>query len=324
MGTVRGRFEVKNYGNRHAMFDNDFVILQCYNSHNMKNNQKGFIVPFLLIIITLVFAGGGLYMYEQSKPSAVGSPTIQLAPTTQDQNQLAQQQLDLVRLKTRDAVVKSALLSIRTESQINYSEAGGNTYTGLCAYPKIVGYLSDAKTANGGTAPTCNSSAKAYATMSPLATDSKTFWCLDSTGFSGTVTAPLGTNTACTILSAASTPITPAPYVRSRVNDLFIEDQLSTIKYGAQTYYSATGNNSTAIGNTYIGVCTKSTRIVEALTVARSANGGTMPTCNTSVTAYAVSSPLSTDSTIFYCVDSKGFDGKTTTPLGTSTVCPAQ
>ena len=54
----------------------------------MKNTTKGFIVPFLLIIIALVLVGGGAYVYTQnqqmSRP-AVGTPATQTPSTTQVQ-----------------------------------------------------------------------------------------------------------------------------------------------------------------------------------------------------------------------------------------------
>lgn len=52
----------------------------------MKNLQKGFIVPLLLVIIALLFAGGGTYVYTQQKQSnepIIGNQTTQITqPTT--------------------------------------------------------------------------------------------------------------------------------------------------------------------------------------------------------------------------------------------------
>ncbi len=102
---------------------------------------------------------------------------------------------------------------------------------------------------------------------------------------------------------------------RSKGNDAAIQSDLSTIQTQAEIFYGT--------GNTYTGVCADAT-IVKALAGASTANGGTAPTCQTSGTAYAVSSKLSSNTSRYWCVDSTGASSNSTTALAAATyVCPA-
>jgi|GEM_PF-2557039 len=102
--------------------------------------------------------------------------------------------------------------------------------------------------------------------------------------------------------------------VRARGADASIQSSFSTVRVQAELYYSGSGNNS------YAGVCADAT-MTRALNSTMSANGGVTPTCNSSATAYAASSPLNSDSAKYWCIDSTGFAGNTTTALGTNTAC---
>jgi type IV pilus assembly protein PilA len=107
---------------------------------------------------------------------------------------------------------------------------------------------------------------------------------------------------------------------RSKGSDAAIQSDLSTIQTQAEIFYST--------GNTYTGVCSDPT-IVNALAGAVSANGGTAFVCNSSATAYAVQSKLSTQRTSgtndYWCVDSTGVATKSTSALasGANYTCPA-
>jgi len=102
---------------------------------------------------------------------------------------------------------------------------------------------------------------------------------------------------------------------RSKGNDAAIQSDLSTIQTQAEIWYGT--------GNTYTGVCTDAT-IVKALAGATTANGGVAPVCQTSGTAYAVSSRLSSNNSRYWCIDSTGASSNSTTALAASTyTCPA-
>lgn len=114
---------------------------------------------------------------------------------------------------------------------------------------------------------------------------------------------------------------------RFKGNDAAIQSDLDTIRTQAEIFYGGTGANSygtagtscTTVGSLFAG----DTTIAKAITNAESANGTGTVVCNNSLVAYAVSSPLSSNTARFWCVDSTGGSSNSTTALGTNTVCPA-
>ena len=110
---------------------------------------------------------------------------------------------------------------------------------------------------------------------------------------------------------------------RSKGNDAAIQSDLSTVQTQAEIYYGGTGANTygTAGTSCATGVFSDAT-IVKAIAGAVTASG-TAAVCANSTTAYAVSVKLSSDTTRYWCVDSTGVASKSTTALGTNTVCPA-
>lgn len=117
---------------------------------------------------------------------------------------------------------------------------------------------------------------------------------------------------------------------RSKGNDAAIQSDLSTIQTQAEIYYGGSVGNNSYAPATVTGSCTVAgtmfvtdTTIAKAIAGAESANGSGTVVCNSSATEYAVSSTLSSDTTRKWCVDSTGGSSKSTTALGTATVCPA-
>ncbi len=111
---------------------------------------------------------------------------------------------------------------------------------------------------------------------------------------------------------------------RSKGNDAAIQANLSTIQTQAELYYGDAGGNSYGTAGS---VCTAAVfaeaTIAKAITSAESANGSGVVVCNNLTTEYAISSPLSSDTTKYWCVDSTGFAGQRVTALSTNTPCPA-
>ena len=114
---------------------------------------------------------------------------------------------------------------------------------------------------------------------------------------------------------------------RSKGNDAAIQSDLSTIQTQAEIYYGGTGSNSygttgstcTAASSLFVDAT-----IAKAITGADAANGAGVMVCGNTGTAYAISSPLSSSATTYWCVDSTGFGGSRTTNLvAGATVCPA-
>ncbi len=111
---------------------------------------------------------------------------------------------------------------------------------------------------------------------------------------------------------------------RAKGNDAAIQSDLSTVQTQAEIYYGGTGGNSYgAAQNTCAASVFSDPTILKAIAGAEVANGTSAVVCNNSTSAYAISSPLSSDSTKFWCVDSTGFSGQRITALGTSVACPA-
>lgn len=115
---------------------------------------------------------------------------------------------------------------------------------------------------------------------------------------------------------------------RFKGNDAAIQSDLATIQTQAEIYYGGTGGST--YGPDGNALCTAGVfsdgTITKAIAGAVAANGGTALTCNSSKTAYAVSSKMSTQRTSgtndYWCVDSTGGASKSTTAL-TTTTCPA-
>lgn len=115
---------------------------------------------------------------------------------------------------------------------------------------------------------------------------------------------------------------------RTKGQDAAIQSDLSTIQVQAEIYYgSTTGNNTygtagatcNAAGSLFV-----ETTIAKAITAMEIANGAGTAVCGNSTTAYAISSPLATSATTYWCVDSTGFAGSRVTNLvAGATVCPA-
>ena len=111
---------------------------------------------------------------------------------------------------------------------------------------------------------------------------------------------------------------------RSKGNDAAIQADFSTIHTQAEIYYGGTGANSYGTaGNSCAAAVFSDPTIIKAIAGAEAANGTGTIVCNNTVSAYAISSPLSSDTTKFWCVDSSGFAGQRATALGAGTVCPA-
>jgi prepilin-type N-terminal cleavage/methylation domain-containing protein len=113
---------------------------------------------------------------------------------------------------------------------------------------------------------------------------------------------------------------------RSKGNDAAIQSDLSTIQTQAEIFYGSTSNSYGTTGSTCtaVGSLFADTTIAKAITGADAANGAGAMVCGNSGTAYAISSPLSSSASTFWCVDSTGFGGSRVTNLvAGATVCPA-
>jgi len=118
---------------------------------------------------------------------------------------------------------------------------------------------------------------------------------------------------------------------RQKGNDAAIQSDLSTVQTEAEIFYGGSSGNTSP--NTYGATVTSCTDaagmfmidsvIKKAVAGAETVNGsGTTMACFGDGNAYAISSPLSSDSSKFWCVDSTGSVGIRAS-AAVSTVCPA-
>lgn len=110
--------------------------------------------------------------------------------------------LNTARGKGADAATKSNLNNIRAQAEIVYDDGSGS-YAGVCANANVIKGITAAATAQGlvWTAPgsnsattgTCTNSAGAWMAAMPLpkGAGAGTYWCVDSTGTSKSVTGTL-------------------------------------------------------------------------------------------------------------------------------------
>jgi|SRR3989344_933691 len=108
---------------------------------------------------------------------------------------------------------------------------------------------------------------------------------------------------------------------RNKGNDAAIQSDLDTIRTQAEIYYATNGNYGASAAACTLGMFDADSTIKRAIAGADNATSGTV-FCNSSGTAWAVSSQLASDVTKRWCVDSTGFAGQRTLDVSSS-VCPA-
>ena len=273
----------------------------------MKNKQKGFIAPLLMVLVAVLLVGGGAYVYVQTKQtdqSATVTPTTtQTTPTAQT--------------PTTTAVVQSFCHTFNTDltvgSRVDVSDL--RKVLSLNGFSQVGSAQNPFKSASG---PDFNEND---------ATNVVKFqakYGVRQTGNVDSITrAKLNSLYGCSLnqnqLNQSAQQVF-APDV-SPVHDADIRANLSSIQIDAEIYYGGDGGHTYGVtAFTSDGVCGASA-VAKALASTQTANGGIAPICNSSAQAYAVSSPFFSDRTKFWCVDSTGSNIQTATPLGTKTVC---
>ncbi|HYD93200.1 MAG TPA: type II secretion system protein [Candidatus Paceibacterota bacterium] len=112
---------------------------------------------------------------------------------------------------------------------------------------------------------------------------------------------------------------------RSKGTDAKIQSEIRSIAVNAELFYDSNNNSygtaataCTATSGTLWGNANVA-QIVTDLTNATSASN---PVCNSSATAFAISHQMTASTTQYFCADSTGKAGLSSTALGTNTVCP--
>jgi len=106
--------------------------------------------------------------------------------------------LSSARDKAKDASAQASMNSIRASAEIYYNGAGGNTYgtagvgTGVCADEDVDKLLTAADTQTGN-ASVCTTGASGAGYTAYVLLKGLQYFCVDSTGFAGTVGTSLPT-----------------------------------------------------------------------------------------------------------------------------------
>jgi prepilin-type N-terminal cleavage/methylation domain-containing protein len=103
---------------------------------------------------------------------------------------------------------------------------------------------------------------------------------------------------------------------RAKGADAAIKANLSNMRAEAEIYYDGLGANSygTATNDCSSGMFSADTTIAKAITAAQNSSSGA-PACSSSGQAWAISLPLKTDPTQYWCVDSGGTSASQTSPV---------
>ena len=115
--------------------------------------------------------------------------------------------LNSARSKGSDAAIKATINNARAQAELYYDD-NSNAYTDACSTAASSGGIQDAldnaNSTNGGTTSDadCNDSATAWAMAADLVADEGNYYCVDSTGYAGTLAGAVGTefgasDTAC-------------------------------------------------------------------------------------------------------------------------------
>lgn len=109
---------------------------------------------------------------------------------------------------------------------------------------------------------------------------------------------------------------------KSKGSDASVQQVLKSIQNQSELHYLNNGNAYGAGVSCITGMFNSDTTIRAQLVALQRTNGNVAPTCRSSTSAYAVSSPLVSNSAKYWCIDSTGFSGIRDNNITTSK-CPA-
>ncbi len=199
------------------------------------------------------------------------------------------------RDKAKDGAIKTNTTQMTVQAALFYDL--NKSYLGFCSSTNGKKYLAQITKDSPSSNPLCKAGSNGFATSAQLSDG--TYWCVDSTGYSGASKQPI-TGTMCPLPS--STPpktSSSSGTVQLPTSDDGLKNKLLGYTSAASAYFQK--------NSTYVGFCT-ATKIS---TIDFS--------CRTSPTSYAISGQLSNKS--YWCVDAKGYSGTTKT-ANTISVCP--
>ncbi|HTE48999.1 MAG TPA: hypothetical protein VK675_03775 [Candidatus Paceibacterota bacterium] len=288
----------------------------------MKNNEKGFIVP-LIIIVALIVIGGGVYIYKNKKvktPVIIDTATqktdTQTPPINTNQSttiptpysDLSSADKKLIIDLGKDIAVKNNVNGLRdfiTQYYKVESNPCGNKYVLDYIDSSTVGHI------------ICKSNSTSYAGSSVLVSTPSASWCADSFGFSGqgTIIYQMNkyscspTNVPIPTMPKFTEPKTDTGSINnsSITADTIVESRIFTSKTYAENYYDSHSNS-------YAGFCTSDSdfKIIKDSLLPLILN------CKDSATNYVISVQKSSGN--YWCADSAGYSGPAK-PLSTQIAC---
>jgi prepilin-type N-terminal cleavage/methylation domain-containing protein len=107
--------------------------------------------------------------------------------------------LSTARAKGADAAVKSNLNTLRSLSELFYSNSASGSYLGACADTTATGLkrAHDAAVVAGANGGACADAATYWVAWAGLKTNTAQAWCVDNTGSARAITKPTGAITVC-------------------------------------------------------------------------------------------------------------------------------
>lgn len=319
----------------------------------MKNNQKGFIAPLLVVIIGLIVIGGGAYAYLNKNPSVL---SVSNTPSVTDPK-------DIIDFDTCMSYAKniptnfdivflhgSNIQEIRNfalDFQAKYPKAQVSVFTEQDALDEAVAY-------NGGSIKTSSALADYKKQITPQLTSKisvkiplqylgtkKSFEDFVSTTlnkypqakfqqYAGSSPETFLSNSSVSVGEAQMAYQQQCVYRYKTLNaserasdDIQAADGLIRIGVGgailnAMTYYGDHSSYASGPLSLNNGICSDTgvyglKKSVDSIIKITGA-----AYCYASTNVFALSAPLKSTPTIGYCVDSTGFSGTTTSPMAAS------
>ncbi len=164
----------------------------------MKTQQKGFIIPLIIIVIVLVL--GGTYFYTQSKDNVSSVNGSQKISPPTDKENLTEDFSE--RTKSRnapynaemfnslsqeekidaafDSKIRTPLVLLRAEAELFFDDSKTKSFKGFCSSQKVIDANNEI-TKIQGRGLKCFDSDSAYSVSAPL-TFYTEYFCVDSKG----------------------------------------------------------------------------------------------------------------------------------------------
>jgi len=293
----------------------------------MKNYQKGFVIPLIVVLVALVVGGGAYYAYSTSHRNTENNQgNIQgTVPATNTSSGNTSSILSTNLSSTTKQQIANGTRDIAIENNVKGTRDFITEYYKSDNDPCMNKYVVESiKTSTVGLV-TCQSNAMSYAVSQALISAPSASWCADSSGFTNQgVVSYQGGKYFCKATSV-SIPVTPkyipptSTPTSNKISgsqpvadpDVIMKAQLNMARTAIENYY----NDS----NSYAGFCSANQNYadIKQFLVTYKYHTYTL-SCQSSPTTYAISSDMMAGG--FWCVDNMGYQGMAKS-LNTTSSC---